>query len=113
MFGGFFAKPLAKFLRRFRLRIIFAVGCTGTHVGPFITDAWSHGRHPALTRSIQMLKTPAGIFVPLAIGALCVILVVICAPGFRMETQGKTNIGSKGNAALIRAVNYFMKTPGW
>jgi hypothetical protein len=77
IFGGLFAKPLAKFLRRFRLRIIFVVGCIGTHLGPFLTDALSHGWRPAMTRTVEMLKTPAGILVPLAIGALCVLLVVI------------------------------------
>jgi hypothetical protein len=95
IFGGIFAKPLAKLLRRFRLSIIFLAGCIGTHLGPFLADGWSHGWHPAAKRSIDMLMTPAGILVPLAIGALCVLLVLVCAPNHSGSNGRTKNSHSK------------------
>lgn len=80
IFGGIFAKPLAKLLRRFRLWIIFLVGYIGAPLSLFLKDAWSNGWHPAAKRSIEIMATTAGIFAPLAIGALCVLLVLVCAP---------------------------------
>ncbi|WP_333676519.1 hypothetical protein [Dyella sp.] len=81
IFGGFLAKPLAKMLRRFRLWLVFMVGCIGTPTSLIVRDAWANGWHPAAKRAIDMLTTPAGILAPIAIGGLCVLLVVIFAPG--------------------------------
>lgn len=80
IFGGFFGPAIVQFLRRFRLRVIFVASALGMELFIFFAGVWTKGWELAWHRMIEMAITPLGILLPLGTGALCVVVMVICAP---------------------------------
>jgi hypothetical protein len=92
LFGGFFGKDIVQFLRRYKLRLIFLMAVLGVELFLFFSMVRTKGWTFAWHRMIEMALTPVGIFVPLGIGALCVVGMVLCAPDLIGKPKdGKSN----------------------
>lgn len=98
IFGGFFAKPMSIWLRRFKLLTIFIAVVIGVHVASFIQDGWSNGWGDALHRSLKFAFTPAGFFVPIGIGFGSVFIVVINALSMTGKKTAEQRMKDGGGA---------------
>jgi hypothetical protein len=81
LFGSFFAKPLSKWLRRFKLLALFLTSVVSFHLLAFLQDGWSNGWTTALQRSVKFIASPVGFLVPIGLGLGVVLIVAINAPG--------------------------------